>query len=157
MAENKLKYLSRAELIDIIYQYQCKYQEQAETIEKLTAQLEDKKTRIQNAGSIAEAALALNHVFDAAQQAADQYLQEVKDASAGQEEVRRQVIAKAEQEADAIRQQARIEAEVLLDEARQKYLAVNKRISELQKKSGKIILSQEQMYEKKASSAPHNR
>lgn len=156
MAENRLKYLNRAELIDIIYQYQCKYQEQAETIERLTVQLDDKKSRIQNAGSIAEAALALNHVFDAAQQAADQYLQEVKDAYAGQEEARRQIIAKAEQEADEIRRQAHIEAEVILEEARRKYLAIHNRIRELQKKSEKHISDQEQINEKKASSSPNH-
>lgn len=45
----------------------------------LQAEREKRETDLSEVGSIAEAALRLNGVFDAAQQAADQYLQSVKD------------------------------------------------------------------------------
>ena len=74
MADNELKHMSRADLIEIIYQYQSREQEQAQKIAELTALVEDRRINIENAGSIAEAALSLNHVFAAAQAAADQYI-----------------------------------------------------------------------------------
>lgn len=133
MSDDRLRRLSRGELIDIIYQYQCKNQEQAEKIEELTAQLEDRRTRIRNAGSIAEAALSLNRVFEAAQQAADQYVQELKDASADPDDRCKQIIAEAEEQAALIRRQAEIESEVMLDEAKQKCQVLYRRMNELKK------------------------
>lgn len=131
MSDAKLKHLSRGELIDIIYQYQCKNQEQAEKIKELTARLEDRQMRMRNAGSIAEAALSLNHVFEAAQLAADQYVQELKRANADQENQVRQILEEAEEKAERIRQQAQIEAEVMLDDAKQKCQVLYRRMSEL--------------------------
>ena len=45
---------------------------------KLRRQLADRTLRLEQVGSIAEAALSLNRVFEAAQAAADQYLESVK-------------------------------------------------------------------------------
>ena len=44
----------------------------------LRRQLADRTLRLEQVGSIAEAALSLNRVFEAAQAAADQYLESVK-------------------------------------------------------------------------------
>ncbi len=46
--------------------------------ETLEAERNKREIELQNAGSIAEAALRLNGVFEAAQQAADQYLESVR-------------------------------------------------------------------------------
>ena len=48
----------------------------------LRRQLEDRRIRLEKTGSIAEAALALSGVFEAAQKAADLYIQSVRDYSA---------------------------------------------------------------------------
>lgn len=47
---------------------------------ELKQQLEDRTLRLKQTGSIAEAALALNHGFEAAQAAADDYLNSIKAA-----------------------------------------------------------------------------
>ena len=47
-------------------------------IRDLKGQLSDKAIRLQDAGSIAQAALSLNDVFASAQQAADQYLDSIR-------------------------------------------------------------------------------
>lgn len=78
MAEKELKRMSRGDLIEIIYQYQHREQELINENQVLRSQLDDRRIKVEKAGSIAEAALALNHVFEAAQAAADQYLKEVK-------------------------------------------------------------------------------
>ena len=78
MADTQLRHLSRLELIDIIYELQKQNQAAAEEIEQLRKALDEKELRLANAGSIAEAALSLNGVFEAAQAAADQYLLSVR-------------------------------------------------------------------------------
>lgn len=50
-------------------------------IKQLEDQLEDREIRIQESGSIAEAALKLSGIFEAAQAAADQYLENIKKQS----------------------------------------------------------------------------
>lgn len=78
MTDKEFRKLKRDDFIEIIYQYQKREQRLLQENAKLHQQLEEKYTRIQNAGSIAEAALSLNHVFEAAQAAADQYLEEIR-------------------------------------------------------------------------------
>lgn len=73
----ELRKLSRADLIEIIYQYQKREQELLRENAALHQQLENRRIQIKKAGSIAEAALALNGVFEAAQAAADQYLENI--------------------------------------------------------------------------------
>lgn len=84
MSEKELKKMSRGELLEIMVA-------QGKEIERLKAELEDvkkaladKQIRIAESGSIAEAALKLNDVFEAAQRAADQYLENIRQ-SKGQE------------------------------------------------------------------------
>lgn len=78
MTDKDLRRLSRGELIEIIYQYRMKTDELTAENERLTSQLNERIIKISQSGSIAEAALALSKVFEAAQSAADQYLESVK-------------------------------------------------------------------------------
>lgn len=78
MNENKLRKLSRSELIEIIYQYQLNLEELEKENKQLKQELEDKRIRIHNAGSLAEAVLGINNVMEAAQNAANMYLDEIQ-------------------------------------------------------------------------------
>ena len=73
----------------------------------LSANLEQRQIHLDSAGSIAQAALELNHVFEAAQAAADDYLASVRSVD------RDALQAQAKAEADQILAQARAEAEQL--------------------------------------------
>ena len=99
MTDQELRRLSRADLIDIIYTLQ-QQKEQAEQ-QLAQAQLQDRQLRLANASSIAEAALSLNGVFDAAQ-AADQYLQAVRASAAETQAQKEQILADAERQAKEI-------------------------------------------------------
>lgn len=77
MTDKEFKRLKRADLIEIIYRLQENEEKYRETIAKMGRKLEEKQTKIENAGSIAEAAMALSNVFDAAQEAADRYLADI--------------------------------------------------------------------------------
>jgi hypothetical protein len=77
MVSKELRKLNRRELIDIIYQMKKNEQQMQAQIAALQVELEDKRLRLAQAGSIAEAALAVTNVFSAAQEAADAYLRQI--------------------------------------------------------------------------------
>lgn len=107
MTDKEFKKLNRAQLIDIIYQLQLKLEELTQQNQELGKALEDKRLRINNAGNIAQAALEINDCFRSAQNAAEQYLNEIR---AMQEETKadcERMLAQAREEAAAIIAQAR--------------------------------------------------
>ena len=81
MADRDLRRLSRRELIEIIYALKEREERLTQENEDLRAALSDRKITISKAGSIAEAALALNDIFAQAQAAADIYLASVRAAA----------------------------------------------------------------------------
>ena len=116
MADRELRHMSRTELVEIIYALKQSEDALRKENEALTARLQDRQIHIQKAGSIAQAALELNHVFEAAQAAADEYLASVRDAEQAAEQIRAAAREDAEQiraaaMADAAALKARTEAE----------------------------------------------
>lgn len=101
MTDQELRRLSRADLIDIIYTLQQQKEQAEQQLAQAQAQLQDRQLRLANASSIAEAALSLNGVFDAAQ-AADQYLQAVRTSAAETQAQKEQILADAERQAKEI-------------------------------------------------------
>ena len=77
MINKDIKRLSRRELVDIIYQLKTNEQEMQNELESLKKELEDKRIRISEAGSIADAAMSVTNVFSTAQMTADLYLREI--------------------------------------------------------------------------------
>ena len=76
--QKDLKKMSRKDLLQVLL-LQSKKIDKLETKLKIANELlESKKIAIENVGSIAEASLKLNKVFEAAQLAADQYLENIK-------------------------------------------------------------------------------
>ena len=78
MKDKKLMHMRRTELIEIIYQLQQSEEELRAEVEQLRSELEDRRIRIGTAGSVAEAALSLSGIFEAAQRAADIYCEELR-------------------------------------------------------------------------------
>lgn len=123
MTDREFRRLSREELVEIIYELQRSEAALRDENDQLKGRLADRTLKIENAGSLAEASLALNGVFEAAQSAADQYLAAIRDAQAEtqarllqakkeMEEIesrRRDILDKARQEAEDIRSDARTE------------------------------------------------
>ena len=105
MTDKELKHLSRAELIDIIYELQKQSDEKDAQMQKMQTALNERVLRMSKAGSIAEAAISVNGVFEAAQAAAEQYLTSIRAAEA----------SNAAKQAEAEQQQKK-----LLDEANRK-------------------------------------
>ena len=103
MTDREFRRLTREDLLDIIYELQQKTQRLEQENETIRKQLSDRTVKLENAGSIAEAALALNGVFEAAQAAADQYLAQVHAANEQSQQLADRIVAEAQQEADRIR------------------------------------------------------
>lgn len=78
MPNKEFKSLSRRELVDIIYQLKQNEEKLQVKLAALEAELQDKRIRIAEAGTVAQAAVDISGVLTAAQNAADLYLQEIE-------------------------------------------------------------------------------
>lgn len=129
MTDREFKRLSRAQLIDIIYQLQLQVEELNQKNQELEKALADKRFRISNAGNLAEAALEITGCFRSAQNAAEQYINEIKIMREETETEREKILAQARVEAEKIlnaakRRQDDYDAavEAILQEHEQSYL-----------------------------------
>ena len=75
----ELKKMSRKELLEILLEQAKRIEELENKIEKLNEKLESKKVIFKNAGSLADASLQLSGIFNVAQEAAEIYLNNIKD------------------------------------------------------------------------------
>ena len=143
MTDKDLRRLSRAELLDILYEQRKRYEDSLAENQALRQQLEDRTLRI------AEAAIQVNGVFEAAQAAADQYLASVKAATAEMvqktDEAQRQretIIQDAKQQAGQIVQDAQAQADRILAEAGAQ---VDARWAEFQKNADALIHAHDEL------------
>ena len=102
MIGKELKRLSRRELVDIIYQLKKNEQENREKIEALEAALQEKRIRVSVAGSIAEAAADITHIFATAQRTADLYLHEIASMKEETEKECAKMLENAKKQAEMI-------------------------------------------------------
>lgn len=75
MTEKELRRLSRADLLEMLIDQSKELQELRKETEQLRAELQKREIAISQAGSIAEASLMLNGVFEAAQAACQEYVE----------------------------------------------------------------------------------
>lgn len=104
MAKLDLKKLNRAELLELLLEQTEENRQLKEELLEVRRKLADKILTCDREGSIAAAAIKLNGVFEAAQAACDQYMENLKfyhnaDAVSETEEKCRRLIADAEVEA----------------------------------------------------------
>ena len=124
MTEKELKKLNRYQLLEMIILQTEQVNELTAELEKTRAQLESQQIRAAQAGSIAEAALQLSGIFEAAQSAADIYLENViaHTQNASQIEVNARTtaeacMAEAQQKAQKLLQDAQLQASTILQDA----------------------------------------
>ena len=113
MISNELKKLNRRELVDIIYQMKKNEQLLQDEVASLRSELEEKRIRLAEAGSIADAAVSIADVFSAAQTAADLYLHEISCMKAEAEKECSQMLEEAQKAVDKIFADGRKQCEEL--------------------------------------------
>ena len=82
MTDKELRRLSRSELLELLISQMEENEQLKMELEKAQQELKDKRIILKKAGSIAEAAVGLNKIFEAADEAAKQYLESVRQMAA---------------------------------------------------------------------------
>ena len=85
MTEQELRRLSRKELLEMLIMQSEELESTKKKLANTKSKLLEREITIDNAGSIAEAALQVNGVFEAAQKACEQYIDNIKNLSKRQE------------------------------------------------------------------------
>ena len=106
MTDKELRRLHRSELLEMLISLTEENRKLNDLLEQTRSQLRDRQITIENAGSLAEAALSLSGIFQTADAAAQQYLESVRQLTAQQEEACREILSQAEQKAAKIKQEA---------------------------------------------------
>lgn len=106
MTDKELRRLHRSELLEMLISLTEENRKLNDLLEQTRSQLRDRQITIENAGSLAEAALSLSGIFQTADAAAQQYLESVRQLTAQQEEACREILSQAEQKAAEIKQEA---------------------------------------------------
>lgn len=85
MTEKELRRLSRADLLEMLIEQSAELHKVRKKCRLLEQKMESRQIAIDEAGSIAEAALRINGVFEAAQASCEQYMENIRALSERQE------------------------------------------------------------------------
>lgn len=124
MTDRELQKLKRVELLEMLIEQSKEVAELRERLEEAEKKLQSREIAVSRAGNIAEAALMLNGVFDAAQMAAKQYLENIQRLSGQQEAVCRQMEQETRERCDALAQETIDRCTVLEKETQEKCAAM---------------------------------
>ncbi len=81
MTDQELRKLNRRDLLELLVSQSRERDYMQAELARMKKDLQDRRIQVEQAGSIAQAALQLNGVFEAAQAAAEQYLQNIEQRS----------------------------------------------------------------------------
>ncbi len=129
MTDKELQKLKRPELLEILLSLKSESDNLKKENEELRIAIDEKNIDLQKSGNIAEAALQLSGIFEAAQRAADTYLSNIYKLNNQKNQEYNQVLSKAKSEAEKIismanayaveiRKKAEDECKKLLDDAK---------------------------------------
>lgn len=107
MTDKELKSLNRKDLLEMLLRLSNENQALKEQLHKAEIALQNRQFKIDKAGSIAEAALQLNGVYEAAQAACQQYMENIESLSHRQETICAHMEAESRAKAEAMLDAAR--------------------------------------------------
>lgn len=117
---DEMKKLKRIDLLDMLIEQGKENERLQLELEEALDKLEQREIKINEAGSIAEASLSLSGVFEAAQEAAKKYLENIERLSGEQEKICAQIQVESERKADQLLLETREKCQLLEDETREK-------------------------------------
>ena len=129
MTDKELKKLSREELLELLIAQGRELESCRQKLAEAEEELASRRIAIDNAGSIAEASLQLNGVFEAAQRACAQYTDNIRLLSQRQQSIcheieeaarirAEQMISDTQKECDAMRRNVQAECAEMLRQAK---------------------------------------
>lgn len=130
LTDQELHKLNRKELLELLLDQSRQIDSLREQLQQAQAQLTSRQLLLNKAGSIAEASLQLNRVFEAAQSAAEQYLENVQTFSERQTMVCRKLETESQQKADALLSEMQTRCQAMEAETRAKCEAMTREAEE---------------------------
>lgn len=117
LEKRDLKRLSRAQLLELLIALARENQSLRQQLDDAKQQLSRREIMTEEAGSIAQASLQLNSVFEAAQSAADQYIENLRRIESEQSELTERLKTRERQLEEEIERQALQAASAPAEEA----------------------------------------
>ena len=136
MTEKELKKLTRKQLLELLLKQIQRSDALEEELKAANQRISDRNLMQSEAGSIAAASLKLNGVFEAAEAAAAQYLENIAKLNEDHELVYERAKAEAKEKADALVEAA----EKLCREAEEREQQARKRLEDIENKIKEIYL-----------------
>ena len=124
MTDEELRKLKRADLLELLVAQGKENEALQEKLRQAEAALWDRQIQLDEAGNIAEAALRLSGVFEAAQKASDQYLENIRKMHEETESRCTQLEETSRARAEQLEQESKAQAERLVAEAEEKARAL---------------------------------
>lgn len=118
MTQQDLKHLSRADLLELLLEQSRENEALRSENEQLREQQSRQEILLDNAGSIAEASLRLNGVFEAAQRACDQYTANIEKLNARQQRICSRMEKETRENCRKMVEETRKECDRMLEEAK---------------------------------------
>jgi len=132
MKQPDLRNLSRGELLEILIEQGEELERLRDENERYRQQMQEKSINLQEAGSIAEAALKVNGVFEAAQKASEQYLENIQTLVGQQEEnaqKAKQMLAETEAWCASMKVQTQQQCDKMVEKAKRESLSYWTKVS----------------------------
>ena len=135
MTDRQLRKASRADLLKLLLEEKKSNEALREDLRQMQLQLESRRLQMNQAGSLAEAALKLSGIFDAAESACQYYTENIRALSGRQEEICRKMEQETREKCDRMLEQAKQMSRVYWDEYTEKCTRYMKSMEEAQRRS----------------------
>lgn len=110
MTEKELRKLNRSELLQLLLIQTRENERLQKELDAAHRQIADRRLHVEKAGNLAQAVLEVNHVLEAAQKAAEQYLLNISAMEQETEQRCERMLMDAQDEAELILGRARVSA-----------------------------------------------
>ena len=120
MTDRQLRKASRIDLLKLLLEQKKENETLRQQLAQIQEQLRQRQIAIDQSGTLAEAALKLSGIFDAAECACQYYTENIRNLSVRQEEICRTMERETREKCDRMMEQAKQMAKVYWDEYTEK-------------------------------------
>ena len=133
MTDRQLRKLNRTDLLKLLLEENKESEALRKQLQEMQLQLECKQLNLNQSGSLAEAALKLSGIFEAAETACQYYTENIRNLSGRQEEICRKMEQETREKCDRMLEQARQMSRVYWEEYTEKCSRYMKSMEEVQR------------------------
>ena len=133
MTDRQLRKASRTDLLKLLLEQKRENMALQEEIQQLQEQLRQREIAVDQSGTLAEAALKLSGIFDAAETACQYYRENIRSLSGRQEEICRKMEQQTREKCDRMLEQAKQMSKVDWDEYTEKCSRYMKSMEQVQR------------------------